>query len=112
MRTTVGAAALIAFLGLAAACSTSTGPGAGPNVSLSFSTQAAGAMAAPARASTVATGADTLSDGSNTLIITGAQLVLKQIEMHSPEVASCDTTPEPAACEEFEIDRYECRVGL
>ncbi len=95
------AAALAATLTLVAGCSNTTGPGAGPNVSLSFSTQPAGTLAAPARAAGTVTGADTLTDGTNTLVITSAQLVLKKIELERQDVATCDTTPEPAGCGDF-----------
>ena len=104
MKTITGAATLAATLILAAGCGNATGPGAGPNVSLSFSTRPAGVAAAPARAaaSTAATAADTLSDGTNTLVITSAQLVLKKIELERQDAATCDSTPEPAGCEDFE----------
>lgn len=101
---------LAAFAGLllVAACSNGTGPGAGPNVSLSFSSRLpAGMVAAPSRApafGAAVTGADTLTDGTNTLIITSAQIVLRDIELERQDVATlCDTTPEPAGCEDFEV---------
>lgn len=101
---------LTAFAGLllVAACSSGTGPGAGPNTSLSFSTRLpAGVVAAPSRApafGAAVTGADTLTDGTNTLIITSAQLVLRKIELERQDVASqCGVEPEPAGCEDFEV---------
>ena len=107
MSTTRSALAAFAGLLLVAACSSGTGPGASPNLSLSFSSRLpAGVAAAPSRAAALGsavTGTDTLTDGTNTLIITSAQLVLRKIELERQDVASqCGVEPEPAGCEEFE----------
>ncbi len=99
---------LAAFTGLllVAACSDGTGPGTAPNVSLSFATRLpAGMVAAPSRApafGAAVTGADTLTDGTNTLIITKAEVVLERIELERQDVANCGVDPEPAGCEDFE----------
>lgn len=108
MNTTRSSLAAFGGLLLIAACSSGTGPGAGPNVSLSFSSRLpSGVVAAPSRApafGAAVTGADTLTDGTNTLIITSAQLVLRKIELERQDVASqCGTDPEPAGCEDFEV---------
>lgn len=108
MKTTRKSLAAFGGLLLATACSSGTGPGAGPNTSLSFSSRLpAGVAAAPSRAAAMGaavTGADTLSDGTNTLIITSAQLVLRKIELERQDVTSqCGADPEPAGCEDFEI---------
>lgn len=93
---------------VAAACSDGTGPGTQPVVSLSFATrlpgglQAAGASGA-ARAPGITMAGDTITDGSNTLIITSAQIVLREIELERQEVVDCDVSPEPAGCEDFEV---------
>ena len=108
MNTTRSSLAAFAGLLLVAACSSGTGPGAGPNTSLSFATRLpAGMAAAPSRASAfgaAVSGADTLTDGTNTLIITSAQLVLRKIELERQDVSSqCGIEPEPAGCEDFEV---------
>jgi hypothetical protein len=46
---------------------------------------------------------DTQVTGSDTLIITSAQMVLREIELKSVETAACDVEPEPAGCEEIEV---------
>lgn len=107
MNTTRSSLAAFAGLLLTAACSSGTGPGAGPT-SLSFSTRLPAGMApAPSRApafGAMVTGADTLTDGTNTLIITSAQIVLRDIELERQDVANlCGTDPEPAGCEDFAV---------
>ncbi|GBD32547.1 hypothetical protein HRbin33_01517 [bacterium HR33] len=90
----------LAFLG----CSDGTGPGTAPRVSLSFATRVPSqtAASAPAYEGFSSPASDTISDGANTLIITRAQLVLREIELERQEVADCDVEPEPAGCEDFE----------
>jgi hypothetical protein len=90
---------ILAAAALAAACSDSAGPGTDPGVSLSFATSAP-AAAAPGFFASVA--ADTLTDGANTLVITKAEIVLREIELERVEVTDCDVEPEPDGCEEFE----------
>jgi hypothetical protein len=51
------------------------------------------------RAATV----DTQVTGTDTLIITSAQLVLREIELKAVETAACDIEPEPAGCQEIEV---------
>jgi hypothetical protein len=93
----------------AAGCGDGTGPGTQPIVSLSFSTRLpAGGMspaAAPhaSRSWNLSAANDTITDGANTLVITSAQIVLREIELERQEVADCDVEPEPAGCEDFEI---------
>lgn len=108
MITTRSSVAAFAGLLLVAACSDGTGPGTAPKVSLTFASRLpAGVVAAPSRApgfGAAVTGSDTLKDGTNTLIITSAQLVLRKIELKRQDAAnlSCDVEPEPAGCEDFE----------
>jgi hypothetical protein len=73
------------------------------NVQVSFATRRpaaapgwAGAPALPGAA-----GSDTLSDGTNTLIITRAQIVLRRVKLERLETTSC--TAQPAGCEDVEV---------
>lgn len=93
------AATLAVFVG----CSDGTGPnGMGPQVSLSFATT----VPTPAPSAGVlwrAAAADTFSSGADTLIISSAQVVLREIELKRVETAACAATPaEQDPCEEFE----------
>ena len=101
-------AASVTLLALASlACDNGTGP-LNSNVQVSFATYdpaaapRAGAFGAPA-ASRTATAGDTLTDGTNTLIITKAEIVLREIEFKKLEVADCDVDPEPPGCEDVEL---------
>ncbi|MBI2537305.1 MAG: hypothetical protein HYW06_10175, partial [Gemmatimonadetes bacterium] len=103
MNPTRSSLAAVAGLLLVAACSDGTGPGT--SLALSFSTRLPAGAAAPSRAPSfgaAVTGADTLTDGTNTLIITKAEIVLREIELERQDVVDCDVEPEPAGCEEFE----------
>ena len=71
-----------------------------PALSLSFATQAAPTASArfgPA----FSVASDTFANTTDTLIITKAQLVLRNIRLKQQETATCDVEPEPAGCEEF-----------
>lgn len=46
---------------------------------------------------------DTQVTGTDTLIITSAQMVLREIELKAVETAACDVEPEPDGCEEVEV---------
>jgi hypothetical protein len=85
---------------VAAACSDGTAPG--PQVSLSFSGGGSPAAAAPGL-SLQRVGAP-LSDGTNTLDITSAQVVLREIELERVEVTDCDVASESDLCEKFQVD--------
>jgi len=94
---------ILAVALVVAACGDSTGPTAGTSVSLTMASDlasgaapAAGIAAAPARAP--------ITDGVNTLEVTSVQVVLRQIELKSVEVADCSVEPEPAGCEHFRSD--------
>jgi len=44
-----------------------------------------------------------LSDGANTLIITSAPVLMREIELKRANVSDCDSTANEDACEEFEL---------
>lgn len=85
----------------AAACSDGAGPD-GPSVSLSFATARPTPLAAPGFSASVM--ADTVTSGSDTLIITSAEIVLREIELERADRdAACDSTAtNDDGCEEFE----------
>ena len=91
--------AMLAGFGLfASACSDGTGPGNGSQATLSFVTRAA-----PAAMATLNTMQDeTLLDGQNTLVITSAEVVLREIELKRIN-ANCDEAVNDDDCEEFEL---------
>jgi hypothetical protein len=94
----------ITILALGAlACEEGTGP-LKSNVQVSFATRSPAVAPAPFadRAPGMAF-SDTLTDGTNTLIITKAEIVLREIELKQQETASCEVEPEPAGCEEVEF---------
>lgn len=72
-------------------------------VAVSFATRSLTPIPAPAQA--LRTGAldDTLTSGSDTLIITSVELVLREIELEPLEVADCDVVPEPEECQDIEL---------
>jgi hypothetical protein len=81
-------------------------------VAVSFATRAGGAVPAPAFSATgmprpdfSVTGAwsDTVTSGGDTLIVTSAQLVLRQIELKSAVATGCEETSGSDDCEEIEI---------
>lgn len=97
-KRTIGTVALLA---VAAACSdTGTGPGSDQTVSLSFTTQLGGTGASLSRAAMLE---DTLTANGDTLIITSAEIVLREIELKRQEDDFCDTLGEADDddCEEF-----------
>ena len=72
------------------------------SVAVSFSTQAPTGTPTPPALRTAAL-VDTQVTGTDTLIITSAQMVLREIELKAAETAACDVEPEPAGCEEVEV---------
>ena len=92
ITTTLGAFAL-------AACGDSTTPGSG--VALSFSTFSPSAAPSPPAGMFAVAFDDTLTAGSDTLIITKAEIVLREIELKRVTVIDCDTADD--ACEEFAV---------
>ena len=99
------------ILGIAlalAACGDATGPGSNgqPVVSLSFTTRqpATASLALGLSLQAASALADTVITNGDTLIITRAQIVLREIELERVEATSCDTTiVDHDACEELEI---------
>lgn len=98
-------AGTLAILGVAAACSDSTSPAArGQTVGLSFA-----GVKPPGVSGAMAVGgllADTLTvtDGTNTLKITSAEIVVREIELKRAQTAvDCDSTANEDACEEFTL---------
>lgn len=85
------------------ACSDGSGPT--QPLSLSFATErpAVAATMAGSPGFERAASNDTLRDGTNTLVITKAEIVLREIELERQEVVDCDVEPEPAGCEDFEV---------
>jgi len=72
-------------------------------VQVSFSTRPIITPApAPARAPGAALD-DTLASGVDTIVITQAAIVLRQIDLQAAETLNCDVQPEPDGCEELEL---------
>jgi hypothetical protein len=92
----VGAVVLAAA---AAACGDSTGPGSDGTVSLSFTTAPAGGAA---QFSSVGMLDDTITAGGDVLVITRAQIVLKEIELEQDDGCDDFTSGNGDDCEEFE----------
>ncbi len=92
-----------AFFALAlAACGDGTGAGSG--VALSFSTNSPGAVPLALFASMQAAAFDdTLVTNGDTLIITKAEIVLREIELERVETTDCDDSVATDDCEEFEM---------
>lgn len=92
----VAVAALLA-LGTAGCDSTNTGR---QNVGISFSTKA---PAAAMPGSQAASFDITVTSGANTLVITKAQLVLRELELKLSTTESCATGTAADSCEEIEL---------
>ena len=93
MKTLTVSLSLVIALGVLGCANT------GPNgaVSLSFAGASASVTAAPAMFSSPAT-----SSAGDVLIITKAEVVLRKVELKAVENSSCDVTPTPSTCEEFQ----------
>ncbi len=85
------------------ACADSTNVQLRGNVAVSFATRSPQAAALPPVSLTSARGArdDTLTSGADTLIISRAQIVLREIELKPVETPACDT--ESSGCSDIEI---------
>ena len=93
---------LVAFI---ASCSESTTPTVFRNVQVSFATQPAASSLAGVSGTRTASAAllnDTLVSGTDTLIITNAEIVLREIELKRLDVTDCDSQLDDDGCEEFE----------
>lgn len=89
------------------ACSETNTPTQFRNVQVSFATRSAGSapLAAPASIAAARAAAaldDTLISGSDTLIITRAEIVLRQIDLKRIDVTNCDLGLDDGGCQEFE----------
>lgn len=100
MRSTLSL--LLAAAVIIVACSDPTALEHRGGVAVSFATQGAAGGAPPAL-SRMGLLDDTLGIGTDTLILTSVEIVLREIELKAAETADCDTEPEPAGCEEVEI---------
>jgi hypothetical protein len=97
-KRTLGAMALVIT---AVSCSDGTGPGGETTVSLSFTTTPGGG-AAFSRAGVLD---DTLVTNGDTLIITSAEIVLREIELEREDDDGCESLglDDDDGCEEFEV---------
>jgi len=91
---------VIAAAALAAACSDGTGPGSDGTVSLSFTTQLGGPAAQLSRVGALD---DTITAGGDVIIITRAQIVLREIELKRQDDDGCEALgmDDDDGCEEF-----------
>ncbi len=101
MRILVATSTLLTLAVLA--CDNSVGP-LKSNVQVSFATRSPVAAPAPARAPSAwrATSNDTLIGGSDTIVITKAQVVLRTIELKPVEAALCGSGVS-GGCEDIEL---------
>lgn len=95
--------AIALLLTALAACDSGTGLTARAGVAVSFATQSPlPAPAAPFRTAGVVL-TDTMVTGTDTLIITSAQLVLRQVKFAPQETVTCNVDPTPPGCEDVEL---------
>lgn len=101
MRMLVGFATLLTLVSLA--CDNNVGP-LKSNVQVSFATRNPAAAPAPARAPSAwqATSNDTVTDGTNTIVITKAQVVLRKIELKPVQTTLCGSGTS-GGCPEVEL---------
>lgn len=83
----------------AAACSDGAGTGQ-PGISLSFTSGAGASALAPGFFASVMS--DTVAASGDTIVITKAEIVLREIELKRVEYDSCDDDMSTDDCEEFE----------
>ena len=87
-----------------AACSDPTQFELTGGVAVSFATRDPGVAPTPPFAPSIAAFFDdTVTSGSDTLIIARARIVLREIELKRTETPDCDVEPEPVGCEEIEL---------
>jgi len=101
---------LAAALGLAA-CSEPTELALRGGVAVSFATRNPAVNPAPAF-NLAAVLDDTTVVGADTLIITSAQVVFREVELKSAETAACDVQPKPSGCEEITVGPYLVNLPL
>lgn len=100
--------ALIGAVVVAAGCS-STGPG-GTQVSLALASTAATPVASRAPGAFSMAGTEMYVSGTDTLVLTKVDVVLRQIELKPVEVTSCAATPD--GCDDFEVGPVVVPVPL
>ncbi len=98
----------LALMATLAACNDATGPNSGRQLSLSVGL--AGGGASPT-AGLFAQGLE-LTDGTNTLVIESAEVVIREIEFERVETAGCDSEVGDDDCEEFEIGPFVVALPL
>jgi hypothetical protein len=102
----------VALVSMLAGCNEDgTGPGNldGANtVSLSFGLSGGAAAPAPS----LFAGSLELTDGTNTLVIETAELVLREIEFERVESTGCDSLVDDDDCEEFEVGPFLVSLDL
>ncbi|NIR46422.1 MAG: hypothetical protein GWN99_18425 [Gemmatimonadetes bacterium] len=103
-----GGMLLAVVTGLLVGCSDATGPGGTEAVSLSFGLSGGSASPAPGLFAAELQ----LSDGTNTLVVQSAELVLRELELEKIETAGCDSEPSDDNCEEFEIGPFLVSLPL
>lgn len=99
-RINLASAAVLAVVGLAA-CSDSSGPAsAGKTVAFQLATRQAGA--APAiRGAGLLAGTETIGLGSDTIVLSSVQVVLRRIELNRVNGSACDSLTTDDSCEEL-----------
>ncbi|HEV7365241.1 MAG TPA: hypothetical protein VGN76_05310 [Gemmatimonadales bacterium] len=100
-RLAAGLASLVFFALAATACS-DAGPSNSGQVSLNFATQA-GPAAARGTALGVVSTPETFTDGTNTLVISRVELVVREIELHRVGVTEDCASGVGGDCEELEL---------
>ena len=102
MRRLVARSASLALLALAANACSSAGPSSSPQLGFSFAT-----LAGPAAGKSTAFGVigtpETFTDGTNTLVISKVELVVREIELHRAGATADCSSGGSAACEELEF---------
>lgn len=88
-----------------AGCSDTTVPLAFRDVQVSFATQSpvpAFSRSGPTTAPAIALD-DTLVSGADTLILTSAEIVLREVELKRSDVTDCDSEPDDDGCQQFAV---------
>lgn len=99
-----GAAVAVLLL---AACGDSTGPRGARQVSVSFASQAPAVAAAGIAADVL------VADGTNSLVITSVQLVLKEVELQTQaQDDACDASGSGTACNQDEVEMGPFLIDL
>ena len=99
MRTATTLPLIATFALLAAACTDGTGPSGTPQLALSFSVLAVPPAAIGADGPQLA--ADTLGDGTNELVISKVEIVLREVELERLDDDACEGAVDHDDCEEF-----------